>query len=102
MGARLLAETYAKEAAEQEKALIQGFRLYCNLYYSIDSHGRFYRTEQDEVIELTSEEKLKDRYSSCVNYINDFMGVCNAKRNLTFKVKRVVISGLRKIKRFKI
>ena len=46
-GAKLLAETYAKKAAELENALIERYRFDCKFYYSKDSHGRFYRTEQD-------------------------------------------------------
>ena len=85
IGARLLAETYAKKATKQENALTQGFRFFCNLYYSKDSHGRFYRTEQDEVIEVTTEEELEDRISSYINYTEEFMRVHNAKRALTFQ-----------------
>ena len=58
----------------------------CNyVYYRKDSHGMHTRTVQDEVIEVTTEEELKDRYSSCINYIEDFMRVYNAKRALTFQ-----------------
>ena len=85
VGAKLLAETYAKKAAEQENALIQQYRYDCNYYYSKDSHGRFYRTEQDEVIEVTTDEELKDRISSYINYTEEFMRVHNAKRPLTFQ-----------------
>ena len=77
-------KTYDKEATKQEKTLSKAFWFFCYLYYSKDSNGRFYRTEQDEVIEVTTEEELKDRYSSCINYIDDFMRVCNARRNLTY------------------
>ena len=83
MGDKLLAETYAKRAAEQENALIQKYRDDCNYYYSKDSHGRFYRTEQDEVIEVTTDEELEDRISSYINYTEEFMRVLNAKRSLT-------------------
>ena len=85
VGAKLLAETYAKKAAEQEKALIKQYRYDCNFYYSKDSHGRFYRTEQDEVIEVTSEEELEDRLSSFINYTEEFMRAHNAKRALMFQ-----------------
>ena len=85
VGAKLLAETYAKKAAEQEIALIQQYRQECNYYYSKDSHGRFYRTEQDVVIEVTTEEELEDRISSYINYTEEFMRVNNAKRALTFQ-----------------
>ena len=54
----------------------------CECYYRKDSIGRRYRTEQDEVVEVTTEEKIKDRHSSCVNYIDEFMRVSNARRNL--------------------
>ena len=64
VGAKLLAETYAKKVAEQENALINWFRFHCNRYYSKDSHSRFYRTEQDEVIEVTTKEELENRISS--------------------------------------
>ena len=60
-------ETYAKKAAELENALIERYRFDCKFYYSKDSHGRFYRTEQDEVIEVTTEEELEDRISSYIN-----------------------------------
>ena len=43
------------------------------------------RTVQDEVIEVTTEEELKYKYSYCINYIKDSMRVYNAKRNLTFQ-----------------
>ena len=76
---------YAKKAAEQEIDLIQNFRFSCKYYYSKDSHGRFYLTEQDEVIELTTEEELEDRISSYINYTEEFMRVHNAKRALTFQ-----------------
>ena len=84
IGAKLLAETYAKKAAEQENALIQHYRFNCNCYYSKDSRGRFYRTEQDEVIEVTTEEELEDRIPSYINYTEEFMRVHNVKRTLTF------------------
>ena len=74
-GAKLLAETYAKKAAEQENALIQQYRYDCNLYYNKDSHGWFYRTAQDEVIEVLTEEELEDRISSYINYTEEFMRV---------------------------
>ena len=81
----LLAETYAKKAAELENALIERYRFDCNSNYSKDSHGRFYRTEQDEVIEVTTDEELEDRISSYINYTEEFMRVHNAKRALTFQ-----------------
>ena len=81
----LLAETYAKKAAELENALIERYRFDCKFYYSKDSHGRFYRTEQDEVIEVTTDEELEDRISSYINYTEEFMRVHNAKRTLTFQ-----------------
>ena len=77
--------TYAKEATKQENAMSNWFRFHCKMYYSKDSNGRFYRTEQDEVIEVTTEEELKDRLSSCINYTEEFMRVHNAKRTLTFQ-----------------
>ena len=72
-------------AAERENALIQRLKSNCKFYYSKDSHGRFYRTEQDEVIEVTTEEELEDRISSYINYTEEFMRVHNAKRTLTFQ-----------------
>ena len=66
-GAKLLAETYAKKAAELENALIERYRFDCKFYYS----------EQDEVIE--------DRISSYINYTEEFMRVHNAKRAFTFQ-----------------
>ena len=57
IGARLLAETYAKKATEEENRLSNWYWFDCNGYYSKDSHGRFHRTEQDEVIEVTTEEE---------------------------------------------
>ena len=84
MGARLLAETYDKEAAEKEKALSREFRFFCDLYYSRDSRGRFYRAERDEVMEMTTEEEFEDRSSSCINYAEELMRVHNARRNLSY------------------
>ena len=73
----ILAETYAKKAAELENALIERYRFGYKFYYSKDSQGRFYQTEQDKVIE--------DRISSYINYMEEFMRVHNAKRALTFQ-----------------
>ena len=79
------AKEYAKSATEDESYLSSKFWDVCGDYYRKDSNGRRYRTEQDEVIEVTTEEELKDRYSSCVNYIDDFMKVSDAKRNLMYQ-----------------
>ena len=85
-GARLLAEEYAKSATEYESHMSNKYWSECNyVYYRKDSNGMYTRTVQDEVIEVTTEEELKDRYSSCINYIKDFMRVYNAKNNLTFQ-----------------
>ena len=83
--ARRLAETYAKEATEQENGLSNWFRFHCKMYYSKDSNGRFYQTAQGEVIEVTTEEELEDRISSDINYTEEFMRFQNAKRTLTFQ-----------------
>ena len=82
IGTKLLAEEYAKIASKEEEKLTKTWWEQCNYYYSKGSNGEHYRTEQDEVIEVTTGEELKDRYSSCVNYIDDFMTVSNARRNL--------------------
>ena len=82
-------ETYAKKAIEQETRLSEAFRLtgnsVCNDYYSKDSHGRLYHTEQDEVTEVTTEKELKDRLSSCITYSEDFMREFRVKRALKFQ-----------------
>ena len=81
---KLLAEEYAKSATEYESRMSDKFWAECDYsYYRKDRNVMRIRTEQDEVIEVTTEEEKKDRYSSCVNYIDDFMGVRNARRNLT-------------------
>ena len=85
VGAKLLSETHAKRAVEHENALIQQYRKDCDNYYSKGSHGRIYRTEQDEVIEVTTDEELEDRISSYINYTEEFMRAHNAKRTLTFQ-----------------
>ena len=85
MGAKLLAETHAARAVGLEQYLIHQYRRDCSHYYSKDSHSRFYRTEQDEVIEVTTDEVLEDRISSYINYTEEFMRVHNAKRALTFQ-----------------
>ena len=86
MGAKLLAETHVWRAAELEKGLSYNFWFHCNIYYNNkDSNGRFCRTEQDEVKEVITEEELKDRLSSCINYTEEFMRVHNAKRTLTLQ-----------------
>ena len=82
MGANLLAEKYTKIATEQQKNLSEWFWFDCNHYYRKDSNNRRYRTDQDEVIEVTTEEQLKTRLASYVNYIDEFMRVCNLRRNL--------------------
>ena len=64
-------------------------------YYSKDSHGRLYHTEQDEVTEVTTEKELKDRLSSCITYSVDFMREFRVKRALKFS-ETDVTSGLGK------
>ena len=87
-GAKLLAEKYAKSATEHERDMSNKFWEECERYYRKDSNGRRYRTEQDEVVEVISitEEELKDRYSSWINYIEEFMRVRNA-RKINYKIK---------------
>ena len=84
IGATLLAETYAKEATEQEKKLSKEFSYSCKHFYSNDGNGRLYHTEQDEVTEVTTEKELEDRLSSCITYTEDFMREFSAKRALRF------------------
>ena len=79
--ARLLAEEYAQSATEYENRL--SYEYYD--HYRKDSKGMLTRMVQDEVIEVISEQELKDRHSSCMNYIEEFMRVHNAKRTLTFQ-----------------
>ena len=55
---------------------------YCDKYYSKDKDGNIYRTEEDEVIEMLTEEQIKTWYSSYVSYIDNFMRVSNVRRNL--------------------
>ena len=52
--------------------------------YHKDSKGMFTRMVQDEVIEVISDQELKDRHSACLNYIEEFMLCLKAKRTLTF------------------
>ena len=77
-----------EKAIEQETRLSKAFRLtgnsVCNDYYSKDSHGRLYHTEQDEVTEVTTEKDLEDRLSSCITYTEDFLREFSAKRALRF------------------
>ena len=40
-------------------------------YYARNSN--LYRTEEDEVIEVTTEEQLKTWHSSCINYSDQFV-----------------------------
>ena len=68
-GSKLLVKEYAKSATEHKKNLSRQFWEDCDRNYCKDSNGRFYRKEQDEVIEVTTEKQLKARYSSCINYI---------------------------------
>ena len=66
----LLTETYAKRSTEQEIIMSNDYWFNCNHYYRKDSNGRFYQTEQDEVIEVTTEEEL-----NYINYTEEFMRV---------------------------
>ena len=43
------------------------------------------------MIEVTTEEELKDRLSSCINYTEEFMRVYNANRNLTFQYNNLLL-----------
>ena len=70
-------------ACELEDKMYDSFWLYVQLYYSENGDGNLIRIEEDEVIEVTTEEELKETYSSCFNYIGDFMRAYNAKKDLT-------------------
>ena len=86
-GARLLAEEYALSANEYEHLLSAEYWTQCYEcydHYRTDSKGMLTRTVQDEVIEVTSRQELKDRHSSSMSYIEEFMLKVNAKRTLTF------------------
>ena len=85
IGAMLLAETYAKEATEQEKELSEEFSSGCKRFYSNDGNGRLYHTEQDEVTEVTTEKELEDRLSSCITYTEDFVREFGVERDLNFQ-----------------
>ena len=55
----------------------------CETYYSKDKEGNLYRTDEDKLTEVLTEQ-LKTRYSSYVSYINNFVRISNARRNLQF------------------
>ena len=54
----------------------------CDYYYSKDKDGNLYCTEEDQGMEVLTEEQLRARYSSYVSYIDNFMQVSNVRRNL--------------------
>ena len=80
---------YIGKANRLQTRLSEAFRLtgnsVCSDYYSKDSHGRLYHTEQDEVTEVTTEKELEDRLSSCITYTEDFMREFSVKRALKFQ-----------------
>ena len=58
ISAKLCSEKYTKIASEQEEKMSFLFWMNCGSYYSKDKDGNCFQTEEDEVIELTTEEQL--------------------------------------------
>ena len=56
--AKLCAEKYAVIASEQKEKMIYWFWNPCGRYYSKDKDGNCYQTQEDEVIQVTTEEQL--------------------------------------------
>ena len=51
------------------------FKFLYDSNYERDRDGKYYRTVDDDVIELLTEEQLKNRYSTYTNYIDTFLSV---------------------------
>ena len=77
---RRLAESHSEDAGMWEGGLLNA---YYDTYHK-DSKGMFTRMVEDEVIEVISDQELKDRHSACLNYTEEFMLCLDAKRTLTF------------------
>ena len=54
----------------------------CDYYYSKDKDGNLYRIDEDELMEVLTEEQLRTQYSSYVSYIDNFVRVSNVRNNL--------------------
>ena len=67
------------------------FTVDCASYYSKEKNSNIYRTEEDEVIEVTTEEQLNTQYSSCINYSDQFVRCINGRRNLFLNMKKLVV-----------
>ena len=68
----------SRDCLRAREQMYNSYWLDVQLYYGETYDGNLTRTEEDEVIEVTTEEQLKTRYSS----FDQFLGVSNARRNL--------------------
>ena len=95
--AKLCIESYAKSSAipaklcvekytEMEGHMNRNFWSVCSYYYIRDKDGNFYHTEEDDVVEVLTEEQLKGLYSTYTDYINNFARVSNERRNIAFLI----------------
>ena len=81
ISARLCENEQAMIAWEQEDKKSRRFWLDVQFYYNETWDGNLTQTEEDEVIEVTTEEQLRARYSSFDN-IEQFLTVSNARRKI--------------------
>ena len=83
-GANLCIQSYRKIVTEQALRMNKIFKRICDYIYSRDKDSNFYRTVEDDVVEVLTEEQLKSRYSTYTNYIENFMRVRLLRRNIAF------------------
>ena len=61
IGAELCIEKYVEIASKMEQNMSYNFWRICNDYYRKDKDGNLYRTEEDDVVEVLTEEQIKTR-----------------------------------------
>ena len=77
--AELCIENYAKRDTEQAQLMINLFKSLRDKIYSRDKDVNYYRTVEDDVVEVLMEEQLKNWYSTYTNYIDTFVRASNVK-----------------------
>ena len=91
-GANVSFKRYARNAALAIGNIEADYDYLIDTYYDRDRNGNYYCIEQDEVVEVLTEEQVKTRLTSYFEYINTFIRVSNVRKNIAFQIYKILVA----------